>query len=316
MYYQNWTVAPTASEKSTLEDKEVALSKLIGAQFDSISSSWVTAMSESDYVDSSLAEELLQNNSEAIAGASIEEQNHLHNQNMAICDLLGYQYNMETGVWTSTISSELTNTIYSADMFQQTALSYPLTINQSPLPVKSVSDVLTLMHSNSAAWFYADNSGKIALQDQNVALSYLINAYMDGNGDWTTSLPYNFKIDCKDVVRRMIENTDAWSYSSSEIQSKLHNFNMAYGKLLGFFYDDSTGSWFGIGGINYYGSVYNEEAKNVQTYLKALGYTDSNGYVIDTDGYFGSHSRSALDKFLHANGYLYLTQDSLTSANR
>jgi len=53
------------------------------------------------------------------------------------------------------------------------------------------------------------------------------------------------------------------------------------------------------------GSVYNDEAEYYQYCLNYLGYTDYDNTKLDTDGYFGDKTTSALNKFLRAAGFSY-----------
>lgn len=61
------------------------------------------------------------------------------------------------------------------------------------------------------------------------------------------------------------------------------------------------------------GSVYNEEAEYFQYCLNKLGYKDSDNNILDTDGYFGDKSKSALNKFLQDQGFAYF---SITAKNK
>lgn len=65
--------------------------------------------------------------------------------------------------------------------------------------------------------------------------------------------------------------------------------------------------------VNYNPSVFNGEAQYLQYCLNRLGYTDYNGNTLVTDGYFGNITKSALDKFLKAQGYSYF---SITAKNK
>jgi chitodextrinase len=53
------------------------------------------------------------------------------------------------------------------------------------------------------------------------------------------------------------------------------------------------------------GSVYSSDAQQYQHWLNVGGFTDYDGCILDEDGYFGERSKSALDKFLVANGFSY-----------
>lgn len=55
------------------------------------------------------------------------------------------------------------------------------------------------------------------------------------------------------------------------------------------------------------GSVYSEEAEYYQYCLNKLYYKDSYNSILDTDGYFGDRSKSALVKFLKAQKFNYFS---------
>lgn len=59
------------------------------------------------------------------------------------------------------------------------------------------------------------------------------------------------------------------------------------------------------------GSVYDEKAEYYQYCLNKLGYKDYDNIALDTDGYFGGKSQSALNKFLKDNGFSYCTSTAL-----
>lgn len=58
-------------------------------------------------------------------------------------------------------------------------------------------------------------------------------------------------------------------------------------------------------GLKLNGLVYNEEAEYLQHCLNKLGYKDYDNKSLDTDGYFGSKSKSALNKFLKDQGFSF-----------
>lgn len=61
------------------------------------------------------------------------------------------------------------------------------------------------------------------------------------------------------------------------------------------------------------GSVYSEESEYFQYCLNKLGYKDYNNTILDTDGYLGNKSKSALSKFLKAQGLSYF---NVTAKNK
>lgn len=62
--------------------------------------------------------------------------------------------------------------------------------------------------------------------------------------------------------------------------------------------------------ITFDGSKYNKEVENLQYNLNILGYKDYDNMVLDVDGHFGDHTKSALDKFLKDQGFSYYSSQA------
>jgi hypothetical protein len=57
-------------------------------------------------------------------------------------------------------------------------------------------------------------------------------------------------------------------------------------------------------------SIFSEEAEYYQYCLNRLGYKDKNNNILDADGYFGSLSLSALEKFLTVENFAYFSEEA------
>lgn len=120
----------------------------------------------------------------------------------------------------------------------------------------------------------------------------------------------NYKGYTDDSGNRLDEDGYFGSKSMEALNKYLKAYNFGYfssaaaGKLYqeaksqGGFPDDEK---------KFNGSVYDEEAKYYQYCLRKLGYTKDDGSQIDADGYFGSQSYEALNKFLTARGFKYFS---------
>ncbi len=144
-------------------------------------------------------------NSEAWHNASDEEKERLHNENVALGNLLGAEFDSGTGTWsqngsslydvpvknkTNTSTAELTNVGVkesSASTSKKTSSKTSSSSGSSGSSGSSnSSDVISQMKANSEAWHSASDSEKKELAQKNQELGKSIGASFDSaSGTWS-----------------------------------------------------------------------------------------------------------------------------------
>ena len=141
-------------------------------------------LSTGSYIEEQRIKEQMKANSEAWYGASDEEKERLHQENVVLGSLLGSSFDSASGTW-----SKDGETLYDVSIKNKTNTS---TANLTNVGVSettvSQNEIVAQMKANSEAWHGASETERKRLEEENQRLGSQLGASFDSaSGTWSNS---------------------------------------------------------------------------------------------------------------------------------